>query len=167
MEYWCRVCGKRDLSKTDFYAQQLGVTGKGECKACTRSRVKSRRDANQESVREYDRQRAKLPHRKEFLAQRSRSFVANYPRAKLAQNLVYSAMRSGHLVMRPCACGETQTVAHHDDYAKPLDVRWLCQPCHIKWHIQNGPGANKEGPAEKKPRGYWKRQIESMERSQS
>jgi len=28
-------------------------------------------------------------------------------------------------------CG---TIAHHDDYSKPLDVRWLCRPCHMRYH---------------------------------
>lgn len=48
--------------------------------------------------------------------------------------------------MRPQHCTQCkkikEVIAHHDDYAKPLDVRWLCRPCHQCWHSFNGEGLN-------------------------
>lgn len=46
---------------------------------------------------------------------------------------VYRATKKGILV-RPEACDrcgkECRPQASHDDYSKPLEVEWLCQPCH-------------------------------------
>ncbi len=60
---------------------------------------------------------------------------------------VSKATKSGRLIRKSCEiCGETRTHAHHDDYAKPLDVRWLCSVHHADWHLKNGPGINGEAP---------------------
>lgn len=40
----------------------------------------------------------------------------------------------GHLVVQPCEkCGATAQ-KHHEDYADPRTVRWLCRPCHLRVH---------------------------------
>ena len=61
--------------------------------------------------------------------------------------LVQGAIRRGEL-KRPLVCESCglirATWAHHDDYLKPLEVRWLCKPCHGRWHSLNGPGLNFE-----------------------
>jgi hypothetical protein len=48
---------------------------------------------------------------------------------------VQYALRVGTLVREPCEiCGEVDVEAHHDDYKKPLTVRWLCKKHHKEHH---------------------------------
>lgn len=43
--------------------------------------------------------------------------------------------RRGKLVPKPCElCNSTDVQKHHDDYTKPLAVRWLCRDCHLDLH---------------------------------
>lgn len=57
-----------------------------------------------------------------------------------AHTAVARALRKGTLVRKPCeepGCGRTDYVeAHHDDYTKPLEVKWLCDPHHKKRHVE-------------------------------
>ena len=44
---------------------------------------------------------------------------------------VHYAVSTGKLTRLPCeVCGEEKTEGHHDDYSKPLEVRWLCRKHH-------------------------------------
>lgn len=63
-----------------------------------------------------------------------------------ARYAVHEALRKGVLT-RPdhCeSCGRPSNKnlrkpdieAHHDDYSKPLDVRWLCKRCHGVFHAE-------------------------------
>jgi hypothetical protein len=36
---------------------------------------------------------------------------------------------------QPCErCGFMKVLAHHENYDEPLNVMWLCQPCHKQRH---------------------------------
>jgi hypothetical protein len=69
--------------------------------------------------------------------------IERFPERRDAAVAVRRAVKSGEL-MRPEACshcGVTCTPhAHHDDYGKPLDVRWLCVRCHRRHHSPNWKG---------------------------
>ena len=44
-------------------------------------------------------------------------------------------VKRGVLPLSPCEkCGSLDVNAHHDDYTKPLQVRWMCVPCHQQHH---------------------------------
>lgn len=43
--------------------------------------------------------------------------------------------RRGLLTQADCvSCGSVESQMHHEDYDQPLEVTWLCRPCHLKWH---------------------------------
>lgn len=54
-----------------------------------------------------------------------------------AHGLLAYHLKKGNIV-RPNHCercdDECVPHGHHDDYSKPLDVKWLCVPCHKLEH---------------------------------
>lgn len=62
-----------------------------------------------------------------------------------AVDKVKYALKVAKLTKQSCeVCDVEKTQAHHDDYNKPLDIRWLCCQHHKLWHRENGPGLNGE-----------------------
>lgn len=66
--------------------------------------------------------------------------------SKRAQHIVERAIKKGILIVQNCEIcndkdyfkdGRVNIQAHHYDYNKPLEVRWLCQKCHHEWHKNN------------------------------
>jgi len=88
-----------------------------------RELAKRSRAGRAEAARAYDSARA---------AERKKK--AN-PMMLRAHGWVWRALRDGRLVRQPCeVCGATEVQAHHDDYEKPLEVRWLCRAHHMELH---------------------------------
>jgi rubredoxin len=130
----CRVCGATKPIG-DYYPRQVRACQTvGECKECTKTRVR-RRSRTNPAVQAYERERAKTPHRREHLANVARRWNAANPVAYKAHYLVGNAVRDGRISREPCLfCGVEKVHAHHRDYSKPLDVIWLCPKCHHRLH---------------------------------
>lgn len=66
-----------------------------------------------------------------------RNYAQRNPLTVAAQYEARKAIMRGDLVPRPCEqCGAEKTQGHHDDYSKPLEVRWLCVNCHRLEHLR-------------------------------
>lgn len=134
-EKTCRRCGElKSLSEyykhSEMYDGYLNI-----CKECTKKRVGKYREKNIESIRAYDRQRAKKPHRVKKsleICKRSREKNPLYNSARLKAS---RAAKKGIIKKTGCIfCGRPDSHGHHFDYTKPLDVVWLCPIHHRKVH---------------------------------
>ena len=76
----------------------------------------------------------------EAVAKYSKNWIKNNPIKREAHRLLSSARLTGKLT-RPDTCSlcdkECIPHGHHDDYGKPLEVRWLCAKCHRQYHLEN------------------------------
>ena len=92
-------------------------------------------DAEQRRARSRERSRRWHRRHPERTLLRQHNWKATHPEAYAAHKVVVVAIRNGMLVRRPCEiCGAENARAHHEDYSKPLDVRWLCQIHHVARH---------------------------------
>lgn len=56
------------------------------------------------------------------------------PYKRQSRNKLQRAVRDGKIIPQPCEVCGGQAEAHHDDYDKPYDVRWLCRIHHGMEH---------------------------------
>jgi ribosomal protein S27AE len=82
-----------------------------------------------------------------------------HPEGPRAHKFVYAAVREGR-IPRPDQCEGCGRVVrlhgHHDDYTKPLQVRWLCGSCHRLAH-----GRLRAQAEEAKPSRSHQRRLEA------
>lgn len=133
-----KICFKCQTEKplSEFYIHRAMKDGYlNKCKECCKAAELMRRREKLDEIREYDRQRGKLQHRKDETTARTREKRRSMPGYMAAHNAIARALKKGTIVKMPCAmCGSIMSVAHHDDYTKPLDVMWLCTIHHKARH---------------------------------
>lgn len=112
---WCRKC--------HYFNWRIIYKGKklADYRERDRERAKNRRVNNPGyKTKEYTKYRQKFPEKVK------------------AQQLLNQAIRQGKIKRSPCeVCGEKRKYrvhAHHDDYKKPLEVRFLCSIHHKQSH---------------------------------
>jgi hypothetical protein len=152
MKKTCFKC-KKEKALVNFYKHSKMSDGHlNKCKDCTKADSLSNRSKNIDYYRSYDRKRADLPHRKKLRKEVAERWKSD-PQLKKRRNklqkgwqernlikrsahiITGNAIRDGKLIKKPCeVCGKKKVDAHHDDYNKPLIVRWLCRKHHMEHH---------------------------------
>lgn len=138
-----KTCFKCNIKKplTDFYKHKMMLDGHlNKCKQCAKNDIFNHRHFSdqREKILAYDRARGNRQSYDYFV-----KYNEKYPKKYKAKSQVNNALRSKKLLKEPCEiCGKTKVHGHHDDYDKPLKVRWLCAEHHRQWHSQNGSGRN-------------------------
>lgn len=134
MKKTCTRCGE---IKDEFMFQVRRASPDGltaACKAC---------------LKKYDDGRNSLPHRVKARMeyQKTQVGIAASSAAKArwrdrnkdrraVHTLLGNAVKYGKIKKMPCEkCGSTVRIhGHHEDYSKPLDVKWLCAKHHAEIH---------------------------------
>lgn len=134
----CFKCGESKSLDSFYKHKQMADGHLNKCKSCAKADAIANRLKRLPYYQAYD--RARGSRQDQFYRKRYRK---KYPAKHKAHNMVNNSIRDGKLQRHPCeVCGKVEAVAHHDDYLKPLDVRWLCQAHHKQWHAANGEGLN-------------------------
>ena len=157
-----KICFKCNIDKplSEFYKhKQMGDGYVNKCKECNKKDVKENRKKNIDYYIEYDKSRANNPNRVEArekyqktkagklaIAKARKNWQDNNLIKKAAATMVGNAVRDKKLEKKnyceSCGITNVRIHGHHDDYAFPLIVRWLCPKCHSAWHKEHGSAKN-------------------------
>jgi hypothetical protein len=134
----CSIC-KEDKPVTEFSPcknLRLGVAC--WCKPCNAKRTREYRARNIEKVRASERLRASTERHRQINNAATHRYKLKNKSKRRASGFINRGIADGSIV-RPVACETRGCIAvklnaHHDDYSKPFDVRWLCVLCHREFH---------------------------------
>lgn len=134
MEVTSKRCGKCKVTKDagEFTKLASAVTGLSVyCKGCKNAQVRERYVRDPEGMRRVHRRYYEKS--RDRLREYKRQYKLKNPQKVNARFLVHYAVKTGVLTKGLCeTCGSEKVQAHHTDYAKPLEVRWLCALHHSR-----------------------------------
>lgn len=135
----CEIAAKKVWVKENpekVKAQKTRAWYKDVEKSRAKSRLRNDDPVRMAKICTAARARAKTPEGKAYRAEFQAKWRKTNPEKYVAQNKLNNALRDRKIQKKQCqVCGETEkVVAHHHDYSKPLDVIWLCRPCHAFEH---------------------------------
>jgi len=132
----CRTCKK--LKPFSEFHRNIGIKD-GHLHHCKPCRLpKANAGMRTEKYRAQARARyAANPQRKmEHIAGWRERNPERWRTIQRASSALHRALKAGKLI-RPDTCflcGRTGRIeAAHEDYSRPLDVVWMCRPCHREW----------------------------------
>lgn len=106
----CKKCKRRAYMRA--YYRRPGVTERWKAS------VAKSRERRLENIKAYDRERRKHVD----------------PAKDRARKLLAQKIRFGRMERQPCEICGGSAQAHHEDYSKPYEVRWLCRVHHMELH---------------------------------
>lgn len=142
-----KLCGECEAEKDQSEFGKRSASADGLASRCRRCQS------------DYDKARSKLPKRVKARAKYAQTeagkAAGSKAKKKWAENnlvkraanvIIGNAIRDGRIekghFCSICGIDNVKIHGHHDDYSRPLEVRWLCSMCHEDWHRDNGEGKN-------------------------
>ena len=128
-------CTKCHQYKTEAGFYEMAATKDGlrpDCKSCRKAATRKYHQTEQGQA---SRRRYKQNKNRPVVARRARQrHRRKYPLATFVYVRVARAIRTGEIT-RPAHCEQClmphkYIYAHHENYSKPLEIVWLCSPCH-------------------------------------
>lgn len=143
-----KTCFKCNEEKPlgQFYTHPRMADGHlGKCKECTKADSQRTLDSKKNDPawveKELERSAQKYLSRKargiktKQSPEAKKRWLANNKHKNRAHWLLRDAVKRNEVTKGLCEeCGSTVVHAHHDDYNKPYDVRWLCPKHHSAHH---------------------------------